>query len=64
MERQTVDSSNIQGIGYDEESNTLEVTFKIGKTYTYNGVPVEVWREFAKSPSKGIFFFNYIRDRF
>ena len=38
MIRQPVSSSNIRSIGYDSESNTLEIEFHSGGVYQYFGV--------------------------
>ena len=39
MERQEVDSSNIDAVGYDETTQTLEIEFRNG-VYQYEDVPV------------------------
>lgn len=55
---QPVDSSQIAGIGYDANRETLAVQFKHGhrNVYHYPGVPPEVHAEFMASSSKGTFF--------
>lgn len=68
-----VKSSNIWSYGYDAElgrnSANLYVQFK-GKTggpgdvYLYFDVPIKIWRKFVTSPSKGHFFWRYIRNNF
>ena len=45
MERDSVVSSNIEAIGYDERSRTLEVCFKNGRVYQYFDVPLDVYRD-------------------
>lgn len=64
MERQTVDSSNLISIGYDEKTKKLEVEFKGGTIYQYDGVEPESWEEFKVSPSKGQFFHQTIKNRY
>ena len=39
MDRQTVSSSNIASIGYDEATQILEVEFLNGTIYQYYNVP-------------------------
>jgi hypothetical protein len=61
-------SSNIEAIGYAEESRTLTVQFKgrkgaAGSIYSYAGVPPEMWHAFLNAPSKGQFFAAEIRQR-
>lgn len=36
---QTVESSNVDAVAYDEPSGVLKVKFKGGGTYEYSGVP-------------------------
>lgn len=49
------ESSNIQTIRYDDETNTLEVSFKNGGIYQYYDVPSHVAEEFERAASKGTF---------
>ena len=39
MDRYSVASSNISAVGYDEQSETLEVEFLNGSIYQYYNVP-------------------------
>lgn len=59
-----VHSSSIQALGYDEAAQTLYINFRKGGLYSYNKVPPVIFEEFRKSPAKGKFFFNNIRDKF
>ena len=38
MKRTSVKSSNILSVGHDPETNTLEIEFKGGGVYSYDGV--------------------------
>lgn len=58
-----VKSSVIRDIEHDGESRLL-VTFVTGKQYAYEGVPTELFREFAQAQSKGAFFNEKIRNVF
>ena len=61
MERQKVESSNLAEIGYDEETQILEIQFKKGAVYQYEGVPVEVYGEFLEAESIGKAFSQLIK---
>ncbi len=39
MDRQAVSSSNVASVGYDPDSQILEVEFLGGKVYHYHNVP-------------------------
>lgn len=62
MKRQTVDSSMIHAIGYEEGSQTLEVVFNSGKIYQYHPVPPQVWAELLAADSKGRYMRSEIID--
>jgi len=62
MKRNEVSSSNIASIGYDSDSETLEIEFKGGGVYRYEGVPKEVYAKLMDASSKGKYFHAYIRD--
>ena len=59
-----VTSTAVAQIEYDELSQELIVTFTSGRTYTYYGVPREVYPRFLNAESKGQFFNEHIRDRY
>lgn len=60
MNRLEVDSSNIDSIGYDEETQTLEIEFRVG-IYQYEDVPQYVYYDFINADSKGRFFHQNIK---
>ena len=64
MLRQVVQSSSLRSIGYDRSTHTLEVEFRSGGVYRYNGVPDTIWSELRRSESKGKFFLEHVRDHF
>jgi hypothetical protein len=64
MERVTVSSSNIQSIGYDADSLTLEIEFNNGAIYQYQGVPPTEFDAFMNSGSKGRYFHANIKNQF
>jgi hypothetical protein len=58
-------SSAVRDIKYDEESETLWVTFvPTGKRYAYRNVPLETYDDFRMAFSKGTFFNRFIRDQY
>jgi hypothetical protein len=57
-------SSNIAGIGFDKESETLRVEFHNGSAFEYFDVPESLHAEFMQSESKGRFFAQNIKDRY
>lgn len=64
IDREPVVSSNLKSIGYDEESETLEVEFQTDSVYRYFGVPVEVYQELMDAPSHGSYHWHNIRDEY
>ncbi|NQU99157.1 MAG: KTSC domain-containing protein [Parcubacteria group bacterium] len=64
MERQYVQSSNINSVGYDEESQTLEIKFRSGGTYQYYGVPKSLYIDFINASSIGRYFYRNIKGKF
>lgn len=64
MERKSVTSSNIRSIGYDPKTKTLEIEFKGGGVYSYEGVTQEHHNDFMASDSKGSHFHTHIRSNY
>lgn len=62
MERQPVSSSNISSIGYDQNTNVLEIEFIAGTIYQYFDVPEYVWRGLMEAASHGSFFTQHIKN--
>ncbi|HEX3661367.1 MAG TPA: KTSC domain-containing protein [Acidobacteriaceae bacterium] len=56
MERISVNSSNIASVGYDADSQTLEIEFNNGGVYQYSGVPQEIYGGMMSADSKGKYF--------
>ena len=60
-----VDSSNIEAIGFDPDSQELHVRFlKSGETYVYYNVEEWVFQEFLQADSKGTYLNVNIKDRY
>ena len=62
MNRNFVASSNLQSIGYDQRTQTLEIEFVSGWVYQHYGVSEHLYDEIMRAPSKGQFFHLYIRN--
>lgn len=61
MRRSPVLSSNIAEVGYDSQSNILEVAFIGGAVYRYLGVPSSVHDDLLSAPSVGSFFHFHVK---
>jgi len=61
MDREPVASSNVESIGYDAAECVLEVEFKGGAVYQYNGVPQELYNELCEADSVGSFVHRRIK---
>ena len=65
MDRQSVNSSNIASVGYNPETETLEVEFlKNGSIYEYYNVPSFMFDRLMEAPSIGIFFNAEIKKEY
>lgn len=64
MERISVSSSNISSIGYDENSQTLEIEFHSGGVYQYFDVPINVYQGLIQTGSTGQYFAQHIKGYF
>lgn len=64
MERYVVASSNLRSVGYDANSQTLEVEFINGTIYQYYGVPENIHEQLMQQQSKGRFLNIYIRNQY
>jgi len=61
MNRESVSSSNLASVGYDEENQILEIEFNHGGVYQYFEVPVEVYEKLMNASSHGSYFYHNIR---
>jgi hypothetical protein len=64
MEMQSVDSSNIECIGYDLGTNILRVQFKKSGDYDYHNVPEHVFDELKNAASVGTYFNAEIKNSY
>jgi hypothetical protein len=61
MKRQSVVSSTIISVGYDSETQTLEMEFLGGKVYQYAGVPQQTYDDMMSAASIGAFFHKNVK---
>ena len=64
INRQSVSSSNVCSVGYDVDTDTLEVEFHSGSIYQYDGVPESVYLGLMQAASKGSYLHQHIRDQY
>lgn len=57
-------SSNIMASTYDRESKNLNVTFKGGRKYVYENVPMHIFTKMRLAESQGKYFNREISRKF
>lgn len=60
----SVESSFVDSVGYDELGKRLVVRFKSGSIYEYQGVPKDIYFGFMEDESKGRFYSKHIRGKY
>jgi hypothetical protein len=64
MRRQPVSSSALRSVGYERQSQTLEVEFASGEVYRYLGVELIVHKALLRADSMGRFVNERIKPRY
>ena len=64
MNRTKVDSTTLLSIGYEPDSELLELEFASGDVYNYHGVQGYLYMGLMDSNSKDVYFNKYIRDKY
>jgi len=64
MHRIPVTSVDITQIGYQQNSETLEIQFSRGEVCQYYNVPSGIYDELMKSPAKEEYYYTKIGERF
>ena len=64
MDRIPVASSNIASIGYEADSQVLEVEYIKGGIYQFMNVPSDVHEELMNSSSKGTYMNQVVKKMF
>ena len=63
VEMKSVDSSNVDSVGYDAETKTLHVKFKSGGVYHYHGVEPEAHSALMNAESIGWHLGTHIKGK-
>jgi len=61
MNRVPVSSTNLLSVGYDADSNVLEIEFQNGSIYQYFNVPAKIYSGLTSAASPGRYFDAYIK---
>ncbi len=64
MQLDSVESSMLAAIGYDENLQALVVLYNSGKAYQYLNVPSETYQELIEARSKGRFMLDHVIDHY
>ncbi len=64
MRAKTLRSSMIQRIVFDEDAHTLQVSFRSGLKYIYEGVPRAIYDALGKAGSAGRFFNAHVKGHY
>lgn len=64
MQRQPVTSTSLVSVGYDPESQVLEVEFTHSGVYQYMDVPAWCYDELLRSDSIGAFVNSQVRPNY
>ena len=64
MDRQSVSSANLSSVGFDKNTETLEVQFQNGSVFQYHNVPAETHKQLMQARSVGSFFSSNIKNTF
>jgi predicted component of type VI protein secretion system len=61
---ETLQSSNIEKLLYNSDSEVLEITYKSGKVYLYFDVPKEAWDSLKTAESFGSHVAQHIKGKY
>lgn len=64
MKHIKLESANIVSAGHDPDTKTLEIKFKTGATYSYDGVPTSVYKALVGADSVGSYFHKNINGKY
>lgn len=64
MQRESVNSSTVAEIGYDEKSYTMEVLFRNGGLYQYFEVPQHEYQALRSASSIGAYISQNIKGKY
>ncbi|NYT74957.1 KTSC domain-containing protein [Halomonas sp. QX-2] len=64
MKKVQVESSNIASIGYDADSETLEIEFLNGSVYQYYNIPENIYDGIMSAASHGGYLASNIKGQY
>jgi len=64
MNRIPVSSSDLASVGYDPDTQILEIEFNTGSIYQYSNVPQIVHEGLMSAPSCGQYFHREVKDSY
>ena len=64
INRILVTSTNLRSVGYDPNTETLEIEFRNGRIYQYDNVPTTIHDALMSAISHGEYFAANIRNNF
>lgn len=64
MKRDSVSSSNLRSVGYDPETNILEVEFHGGRVYKYFNVPESEYQGLMNAQSHGEYHAEFVKEKY
>lgn len=64
MQRSKVHSSTVRSVGYNPDTNMLELEFTSKEVYQYMNVPYTHYVGLMNAASHGSYFNNYIKDQY
>ena len=64
MNVESVRSRDLALIGYDAATAILEVVFRAGGVYRYQGVPENIYQGLMAASSHGTFFQKYVKVQY
>jgi len=59
-----LNSSNLEAVRYNQDTEILSIRFKGGNVYEYSEVPLLEYMELLKAESHGKYFHSHIKDKF
>ncbi len=64
MLRTPVSSSDLRSVGYDPQTQTLEIEFNSGGVYRYFHVPTNVYEGLMNAGSHGMYFHQNVKNTY
>jgi len=64
MKIQSVISTAMIAVGYDETTRRMNIHFTSGKIYDFCNVPIHIYEGLLSATSKGTYYNKYIRDKY